>query len=569
MKKFLIPLVVVLVLAFIITGCSSGSTTTSTTSTTKPTTTTTTTQPTTTTTQPTSTTTQPTTSTTTSTSTTPSPGVYGGTLTIVYASGPTALSYVPAMGPTDHSLVFPAAENLVEATAARETSTGVEPWLCESVDDNPQALTITWHLRKGVMFHDGTEMTATDVQWNFQVIIDAKALPHAENLKSMQVVDKYTLVMNLNSWSNQLMPDWGYWPVVTSKTAYDKAAGGDAAKGKDFLTNNIVGTGPFMLKEYKRDDHITWVKNPNYWIKGRPYLDGIEVKIIPDPVTAQTLMLAQQADIWANTPASAVSTLEKSGMKRQSGWPRLPYGLWPNTGNPNSKMADIKVRSAVEYAINKDAVAKSIGFGIYKGLPALPMSGEWGYDPNYNPRPYDPAKARQLLIDAGKTLPFKINLLTLNDPVTRDIGTALKQMLDAAGFSTNLDVADPGRFFGSTQFVTPTADQDLMWWITGGMDNNYLSTYFRWFSSTPFTNYTFLGRTQQQIDWDKQAAAATTVQDQQKWTAQLMRYLGDNALIIPVWEQPAFAIQQPWVHSDEYTKGFTRWDTQELWMDKH
>ncbi len=472
------------------------------------------------------------------------------------------------MGPTDHTLVFPGAENLVEATAQRESGTGVEPWLCESVDDNPQNLTITWHLRHGVMFHDGTEMTATDVQWNFQVIIDAKALPHADSLKGMRVVDKYTLVMDLNSWSNQLMPDWGYWPVVTSKTAYDKAAAGDPAKGKDFLTNNIVGTGPFILKEFKRDDHLTWVKNPNYWIKGRPFLDEIDVKIIPDPVTAQTLMQAKQADIWAAAPASSVADLEAAGIKRQQAWPALPWGIWVNTGNPQSKWQDIRLRQAVEYSLDKAALAKSIGFGIYSPLPALPMPGEWGYDPNYNPRPYDPAKAKALLADAGKT-GLKINLLTLNDPVTRDIGTALKQMLDAGGFQTNLDVADPGRFFGSTQFVQPGVDQDLMWWLTGGMDSNYLQTYFRWFSSTPFTNYTYLGRTPEQIAMDKQAAAATTVAEQKDWTGKLMKYLGDNALIVPVYLAPAYAMQQPWVHSTEYEAGFTRWDTQEIWMDAH
>ena len=465
------------------------------------------------------------------------------------------------MGPTDHSLVFPAAENLVEATASRGSGTGVEPWLCQSVDDNAQALTITWHLRQGVMFHDGTEMTSTDVQWNFQMIIDAKALPHADALKNMQIIDKYTLVMNLNYWSNQLMPDWGYWPVVTSKTAYDKASGGDATKGKDFLTNNIVGTGPFILKEYVRDDHITWVKNPNYWIKGRPYLDGIQVRIIPDPVTAQNLMQAKQADIWAGPPANAVATMEAAGFKRQQAWPALPWGLWPNTGNAQSKWQDIRLRQAVDYALDKTALAKAIGFGVYTALPVLPMPGEWGYDPNYNPRPFSQAKAKQLLSDAGYPNGLKINLLTLNDPVTRDIGTAIKQMLDACGFQTNLDVADPGRFFGSTQFVDPGPNADLMWWLTGGMDTNYLSTYFRWFSSTPFTNYTYLGRTPAQIALEKQAAVATNPSDQIAFTGQLMKYIGDNALVLPVYLAPAFALQQPWVHSTEYTQGFTRWDT--------
>jgi ABC-type transport system substrate-binding protein len=342
------------------------------------------------------------------------------------------LSYVGEMGPGDHAAVFPAAENLVEATAERMKGTGVEPWLCEKVDEDIPGLTMTWHLRKGIKFHDGTEMTADVVALNFQLIIDAKALPHLDFLKDMQVVDKYTLLMHLNKWSNQLMSDWGYWPVITSKAAYDAASGGDPVKGKEWQRVNIVGTGPFILKEYKRDDHITWVKNPDYWIPGKPYLDGIEVKIIPDPVTARAAFEAGEFDLWP-APASAVADLEKKGYYRQQSWPQLPWGLWPNTANPDSKMSDKRVREAVEYAIDKVAVAKAIGFGIYNPLKSLPPPGEWGYSASYDPRPYNVAKAKQLLADAGYPNGLKLKVRTLNDPVSQDIGIAIKGYLDAAG----------------------------------------------------------------------------------------------------------------------------------------
>ena len=222
-----------------------------------------------------------------STSAMPGERTYGGVLRIIATSGPQVLSYVAEMGPGDHAGVFPAAENLVQATDERMSGPGVEPFLCESVEEDIENLTMTWNLRKGIMFHDGTEMTAEVVAWNFQMILDAGALPHTDFLKEMIVIDKYTLKMDLHKWSNQLMPDWGYWPVITSKAAYDAAAGGDPEAGKEFQRVNIVGTGPFMLEEYKRDDHMTWVKNPNYWQPGRPYLDGIEIRYIPDPVTAR------------------------------------------------------------------------------------------------------------------------------------------------------------------------------------------------------------------------------------------------------------------------------------------
>jgi peptide/nickel transport system substrate-binding protein len=494
--------------------------------------------------------------------------VYGGILRIIAGSGPQALSYVAAMGPGDHSGVFPAAENLVEATNERMSGSGVEPFLCEKVDEDVKGLTMTWRLRKGIMFHDGTEMTADVVMWNFQLIIDAKALPHQDFLKDMQVVDKYTLLMHLNKWSNQLMPDWGYWPVITSKAAYDKASGGDPKKGKEWQLVNIVGTGPFILKEYKRDVQMIWVKNPNYWQPGRPYLDGITVRFIPDPVTARAAFQAGEADVWG-APASMVADLEKMGYKRQQAWPILPWGLWLNTANPNSKMSDKRVREAVEYAIDKAAISKAIGFGIYQPLKSLPMPGEWGYDANYNPRPYNPAKAKELLAAAGYPNGLKLKLLTMNDPVTQDIGVAIKRYLDDAGFQLDLDVADPGRFFGTIYWTPPGADQDMNWWIAGGMDSNYLQTYMRWFSTTPFTDCSFLGHTPEQTAMDVEAQLIIDPKDQAVMTGKLMRYLTDNAMVIPVYGSPAYVMQQPYVHSTQSTQGFTRWDTYEVWMDKH
>ena len=138
-------------------------------------------------------------------------------------------------------------------TTGDKTTAGVEPGLAERVEEDMKNLKITWYIRKGVKFHDGTEMDAEVVRWNFQQILDAKALPHTELLKEMKVVDKYTLVMELNEYSNKLVPDWGFWPVITSKAAWDKASGGDLEKGKEWARSNIVGTGPFTLKEWKRD----------------------------------------------------------------------------------------------------------------------------------------------------------------------------------------------------------------------------------------------------------------------------------------------------------------------------
>jgi peptide/nickel transport system substrate-binding protein len=492
---------------------------------------------------------------------------YGGILRSIVASGGTMMSYVPMMGPNDRSVIFPAAEALVDTTRERQTSSGIEPVLAEKVVEDPKNLTITFKIRKGIKFHDGSELDAEVARWNIQQFIDGKAFPYASYYKGMKVVDKYTLVIELNEYSNQLVPTWGWWSAMYSKEAWEKASGGDLEKGKEWARTHIVGTGPFMLKDYKRDVGITWTKNPNYWRKGRPYLDGVDVRYIPDNVTASTMFLAKEADMWG-APARDQADLMKKGYHRQASWPALGMAIWPNTANPNSKWKDKRLREAVEYALDKDAIAKALGFGLYKPLKSLPPEGEWGYDPNYNPRPYNPEKAKQLLAEAGYPNGLKAKLLVFFDPPSRDAGTALKQYLDAAGFQIELDIADPGRFYGTIFNTPPGPDQDLSWFFTG-RDTNYLMSYMRWFSTTPFTNLSFLGRTPEQAEMDKEAQKLTDIKDQAAMTKKLMRYLMDNALVIPVYDFAVATMQQPWVHSTQYEQGFVRWQMEEIWMEKH
>jgi ABC-type transport system substrate-binding protein len=498
--------------------------------------------------------------------------VYGGTLRIVAAAGPQVLSYVPLMGPGDRSFIFPGAEALVDTTDERgEFTAGVEPVLAESVDVDVENLTITFKIRKGVKFHDGSDLTAEVAAWNLQQVIDAGAMPYMDYFKEMRVEDDYTLVIELNEYNNQLMPTWGWWTAQYSKEAWE--AGGTTDEERiDWARTHMVGTGPFILEEFERDVSLKWVKNPNYWREDRPYLDGIEVTIIPDPVTARAMMEAGEADTWGG-PAKDAVEMQEMGYTIQSAWPVLPMGICPNTAHPDSKFQDLRLREAVEYALDKAAIAQAMGHGLYEPIKALPPEGEWGYDPDRG-RDYDPEKAKELLAEAGYSTdnPLQVKLLSLNDPNTQDAVTMVKSFLDDVGFEVELDLADPGRFYGTVFWLQPDQlgpDADLSWYFAGGMDTNYLQTYIRWFSTQPFSWLSYLGRTEEQAAMDKQVMAAIDIEEQVEWAGKVMDYMSDNALMIPVYGALAYTIQQPYVHSAQYTQGFVRWQTEEVWMDKH
>jgi peptide/nickel transport system substrate-binding protein len=137
---------------------------------------------------------------------------------------------------------------------------------------------ITIKLRKGIKFHDGSEMNAEAVAWNYQRDKDTGKLQYDKLLKQIEVVDNYTVVLHLSGYHSLILYGLG-WVQVFSKQAWDKAtAVGGLEKGKEWAQSNCVGTGPFKLVEYKRDNYLKFEGNQNYWQKGRPYLDGVIVR---------------------------------------------------------------------------------------------------------------------------------------------------------------------------------------------------------------------------------------------------------------------------------------------------
>jgi peptide/nickel transport system substrate-binding protein len=213
----------------------------------------------------------------------------GGTMRIISGQSPQVIGYPPERsGPVDVTSSFPGIETLMTYSAER----ALVPFLCKKVDVDPAHLSITFHLNKGIQFHDGTELTAEVARWIFQLLIENKRLQYADHIKSVEQLDGYTFRLNLEKYNSLLIYSYGLVPMF-SKDAIQK-------NGKEWARTHCVGTGPFKLVEFKRDEHLYWTRFDNYWRKdaGLPYLDGLEVRFIPDPVAASSIMETGQADAW-------------------------------------------------------------------------------------------------------------------------------------------------------------------------------------------------------------------------------------------------------------------------------
>lgn len=486
--------------------------------------------------------------------------VYGGILRQIDANGPRVLGWLPEMGPGDEIAVLPGVERMMEYN---QPDKQIHPHLAEKVDVDRNKKTITFHIRKGVKFHDGSDLTADVAAFWYKTYKEAKRLQFGPTVSSIDVVDPYTMVLRLNDFNNQFLDGLGWVPIY-SKAAWEKAGGGDFEKSKAWARANCVGTGPFKLVEYKRDDYIKWTKFEQYWQKGKPYLDGIEVRYIPDPVTASAMLQAKQADMWYQPPVKHQAELEKKGFIRQSGF-GLPRMIYINNKSPDSKFKDKRLREALEYALNKPAIAKALGFGYYVPLTMVAPPGEWGFDPNYKGRPYDPEKAKKLLAEAGYPSGLKLKLLAMAVGTWPEEAEAIAAHLREVGIEVSMDMADPGRFFSS---IWVQGWQDLALFLTG-LDFNYLATFFRQFGPDPFANYASFERPKELIEMCRQAYHAYDEAGQKEWAKKLVRLMADECLVIPLYLAPAAYIIQPYVHTTYYKEMMVARKTYDEWMDKH
>jgi ABC-type transport system substrate-binding protein len=280
---------------------------------------------------------------------------------------------------------------------------GFEPWLAESYEVSADGLSVTLHLRKGIKFHNGRELTADDVVWSVERALDAEKGYHLSdrfaNCTGAVKVDDYTVQVNYSINATSSLDG------IARLYMFPKEA--EATIG-----TVPVGTGPFKYVEWIPGDHLTLAKFEDYWQEGKPYIDEIVVKPIPDVQARQVNLLAGAVDgIWGIQPAD-VALLESV--------PGITVGHSQGGGGfvafimnvKRSPFENQKVRQALQYATDRDKINQLAmsGEGEMIMIPRAPSS--WAYseeaDKMYT---YDPEKAKQLLAEAGYPNGFKTSIL--------------------------------------------------------------------------------------------------------------------------------------------------------------
>lgn len=305
-------------------------------------------------------------------------------------SGPNNLD--PRIGTDDtsqklHPLIF---DNLVEL----DDHLQVVPRLAERLE-HPDPLTYVATLRRGVRFHDGRPLTAADVLFTYRCMLDdtfvsAKKGGYRE-LQSVEAPDPYTVVFHLKSPFESFPVNLNVLPIVP------------AGSGPE-IREHPIGTGPYRFVRYDVDDKVVLEANQDYW-GGAPKNGGLVLKIVPDEVMRGLELRKGTIDVIVNDVSpDIVAQLRNDPALQAVQAPGVDY-QYIGLNQQDEKLKDVRVRRALSYAIDRQAIVSYLRRGLATPAAGMMPALAWAAAPELQPWPYDPARARALLDEAGYTDP--------------------------------------------------------------------------------------------------------------------------------------------------------------------
>jgi len=298
--------------------------------------------------------------------------------------------------------------------------------------DIPDSLTYIFHLRKGVLFHDGSSFNAEVVKFNFERLQSDYSEYQADFsiVRNVEILDNYTVKILLEK------PYAPFLDLLASSRGYIISEKAVKEHGDEWFQKHPVGTGPFKFQSWDIMGTLLFAKFENYWRKELPYLDAVEFIKIPDETTRVLALEAGEVDYAYKIPLVDLPRVKKIGGVISNGAQgnTIDYFLF-NCSKP--PFNDKRVREAFALAIDVDKLDSFIG-NIEPEVGPLPFKN-WGHNPEIKSVPYDPAKAKKLLAEAGFSKGLTVDLLIRTaHPRKSQAAEIAEQMLGQIGVTVNI-----------------------------------------------------------------------------------------------------------------------------------
>lgn len=358
-----------------------------------------------------------------------------GTLTMARATEPDSLDPII---PTDNQSIYTMLLIYDQLIRVAKDGKSVEAGLAEKWEISPDGKTFTFVLRDGVKFHNGDPVTPEDVIYSINRVKNDERSAWAEmytDIASIEAKDARTVVITTGK---PFVPMLANLSMFAASIVPKKLG----ESGHDFNAKPI-GSGPFVFDHWTQGQEIVLKKNPDYWQKGLPYLDEVKFVTVPEDNTRNLKVQAGEVDIAADIPFSSIAELKSNPNLevRVDDLMRVDFIHMNNTKKP---FDDVKIRQAINYAIDKEAIIKSVLFGY--GRPANtflpPMLGHDDSLPGY---PYDLAKAKELMAQSSQPNGFKVSLMVASgDTLGNQVAVIVKEQLAQIGVDVTIDQLEAG-----------------------------------------------------------------------------------------------------------------------------
>jgi peptide/nickel transport system substrate-binding protein len=353
------------------------------------------------------------------------------------------------------------------------------PELATSWKFSDDKLKLTFKLRRGVVFHDGTPFDAEAARFNLARLMDKKDATQVytwfTDMTSVDVMDKQTVQITLSKPNAEILT------LLTSKAGFIVSPTALKKYGDEF-TRHPTGTGPFKFVEEVPGDHVTLARNENYWQKGAdrkslPYLDGLTVRIITDDSVRLVQLQTGTIQLMQAVPAESMDAVRKDTRFRLGPTPQANvYRMYINFGRGVFK--NLAVRQAINYAFDRKQMADVLvpGQGF---TPPFYIPETDPYYSSYTPYSYDVAKAKALLAQAGYPNGLETTMIVISREPDLTIGPVVQSYLEAIGIKTKINVLE--RLVAVDKAVK--LDYDLYLAMSGGLPPS-LQIFFNNFWST-------------------------------------------------------------------------------------
>ncbi len=417
-------------------------------------------------------------------------------------------------------------DNLYNTLVTIDHDMNILPDLAESWEVREEGRVYNFRLHPGVRFHDGTPCDAEAVKWNLLHVMDpdnkAQQAQFFTMVENVEAVDAQTLSVSLKYPSSVLLPSLAIHGAgglrIISPTAYQRW-------GKDFGLNP-VGTGPFLLGNWEQNRFIVLEKNPDYFKPGLPRVDRVELNIIKDGVTRVAALRAREVDFVNWVPREQAKRLQQD--------PKIQLWRGPETTGvfivptlSRKPWDDLQVRRAVlGYGLDRESMAKAALLGYGRPLVSLVPHGLRAHVSLLEMYPYDPAKAKALLKEAGfdDTHPLRYGLIThAADPVLPTVATIMKTQLEKIGVQITVEVLDRPIFL--KRHLSYDRDQTLV--IAYPRPDLYSFAYVLEVGTLNVPNH----RDMHVNELFDQMRKALSLAEQDRVSAELQRYMADQMLI--------------------------------------